>query len=264
MSPTTQQLRRAWSPHCEGPWARVSLHGKGEVVVRAAVTDAVLELDRCLAEFGYLTRRADTGGFCCRKIRGGTNWSLHAYGIAVDLNWTDNPFSTKFVSDMNAPMVDAIERIRTNSGAQVWRWGGRFSPKHDPMHFEIIAFPADIASGISGTVRATSIPSPTEDDIRRWNAAILRNQVGAFPDLDRTVRSLSVAALRNALQFVTQIDVTSGRTDEQRVTYSSDLEQAVGNFQRFFAVAADPPGSFGPNSRLVLWQVLEAIRAGQA
>lgn len=257
------RLRDVWGPHCQVQLARVELHGEGTVAVRTTIVDAVLALSRCLQDNNYETRSADTGGYNCRAIRGATDWSLHAYGIAIDINWTTNPFSKPLYTDMPRPMTDAITSIRTNSGELVWRWGGDFKKRPDPMHFEICTTPAAIASGIRVTTVPQPAASPTPDEVRRWNAGILRNQVGGLPDLRPGERTLSVAVLRNALQFVTSIELTTGRTDEQRVVYGADLTQAVASFQRFFNVAHDPPGSFLNHSRLALYLVLEAVRAGR-
>ena len=45
-----------------------------------------------LVGHGYRIREQDTGGYACRKITGGTQPSLHSYGIAADVNWQTNPY----------------------------------------------------------------------------------------------------------------------------------------------------------------------------
>lgn len=149
MALSTEQLRVAWGPPCSGTKVTVTLNGSGVVHVRAAIVDAVRALNAVLVRWGYRTRRADTGAYNCRHIAGTNRYSLHAYGIALDINWQSNPMRRPLTTDMPAGMVAEIEAIRTNSGAQVWRWGGRFSTP-DAMHFEIACAPSAIASGIRG------------------------------------------------------------------------------------------------------------------
>lgn len=146
---STGQLRTLWAPPCTGPFVQVTLFGGGRVSVRPAIVDAVHALDACLRAADYPTHVADTGAYNCRHITGGTGYSLHSYGIALDLNWATNPYGPRLHTDMPPAMVAAIQGIRTNSGAQVWRWGGTYSGNKDAMHYEVVASPAEIASGIN-------------------------------------------------------------------------------------------------------------------
>lgn len=148
---TTQQVRNWYAPPCAGADTTISLNGTGRVTVRVSINDAVKALDAVLIKYGYKTRRADTGAYNCRRITGGTGWSLHAYKIALDLNWTTNPYGPRLITDMPLAMLHEIEAIRTKSGAQVWRAGAFYSGNKDAMHFEIICSPQDLASGIRGT-----------------------------------------------------------------------------------------------------------------
>lgn len=149
MTVPTQTLRNWWAPPCKGPWANVALYGAGAVSVRPALVAAVRAMSSCLAAHHYATRAADTGAFNCRQITGGTSYSLHAYGIAVDLNWSTNPYGARLVTDMPPSMVEAIKSVRTNNGKQVWEWGGNFSGNKDGMHFQAACAPGDIGTGIN-------------------------------------------------------------------------------------------------------------------
>src|SRR5688572_7623885 len=91
---TQSQIRAAWEPRCTGPWATVSLNGAGKVTVRPAIVETVKALNTVLTSYKYLTRAADTGAYNCRANTSGTAWSMHAYGIAMDLNWLTNPYSS--------------------------------------------------------------------------------------------------------------------------------------------------------------------------
>lgn len=168
---TTQQIRNAWAPACR-------THA-------VSLRDAYQALDDVLQAWYYEPRHADTGAFNCRRITGGTGYSLHAYNpgprfqfwsgaavtmaLAVDINWLSNPYGPKLVTDMPRGMVDDILAIRTNNGHQVWRWGGDYRGNKDAMHYEVICTPADLATGIRPTPKPVPVPEPTpipdtEDD----------------------------------------------------------------------------------------------------
>ena len=159
---STPELRAVWAPPCQGPWSEVTLVGGGRVSVRPAIVDAVRALNACLAAHQYPTRSADTGAFNCRHITGGTGYSLHAYGIALDINWSTNPYGPVLHTDMPRSMIDAILGLRTNSGQQVWGWGGDYRGNKDAMHFEIVCSPQHIASGIHlATLPGAPSPMPS-------------------------------------------------------------------------------------------------------
>jgi len=134
-------------------------------------------LDDVLRKWRYAPERGITGSYVCRAITGGTNYSLHAYAdggpctfwngtrvtmaVAVDINWSRNPYGPKLITDMDRRMVEEICAIRTGNGVQVWGWGGYYSGNKDAMHYELRCTPADLRTGI----RNTSTPPPQEDDM---------------------------------------------------------------------------------------------------
>lgn len=173
---STALMRQAWGPPCTGPFKLVRFYGVGVATVRAATVPAWAALDLVLEKHDYETRKEDTGAYNCRKITGGSNYSLHAYGIAVDFNWLTNPYGPRLVTDMPIRMIEDIEAIRTNSGHRVFRWGGRYSGNKDAMHFELICTPAQLASGIkeSSLPQMPVVPlAPEERDISMEAALIL-------------------------------------------------------------------------------------------
>lgn len=168
---STSALRREYAPHCTA---------KGN-----AYAAAYSALDACLKKWGYRPEAKHTGAYNCRKITGGTGWSLHAFGpgnkftfwngvriamsLAVDINWLRNPYGSKLITDMPIGMILDIEKIRTNSGAVLWRWGGRYSGKKDAMHFEIVCSLRDLKSGINwATVPGGSNVVPIKPVARPW------------------------------------------------------------------------------------------------
>ena len=169
---STAELRILWAPACTAPFARLNLYGEGVVTVDVLIVDAVKALNAVLIDWDYRTRR-DTGAYNCRQITGGTNYSLHAYGTAIDINWQTNPYGHHLITDMPIGMIEAIEGIRTAGGVQVWRWGGRYSNNKDAMHFEVVASPAELARGIqSQTTTNTERLIVTPEDERKIQAML--------------------------------------------------------------------------------------------
>lgn len=160
---TTAQLRDAWAPAAKS---------KG-----SAFIPAYQALDAILRKYQFDGGKGDTGAFNPRPITGGTDWSLHAYGpgdrftfwygatvttaLAVDIDWTNNPYGPVLKTNMPAAMVAEIKALRTNSDKQVWAWGGDYGGNKDAMHFEIVCAPRDLATGIAGAPVPPPDPKPT-------------------------------------------------------------------------------------------------------
>jgi len=140
---STSTLREWWSPACNGN-GMVTIPA-GDQGARVTVDADVVAIFRAVfaifAKYRYAIRRADTGAYVCRAITGGTGYSLHAYGIAVDVNWQSNPYGPNLVTDMPPGAIREIEALRVD-GEQVVRWGGRYSSNKDAMHFEVVVPPA--------------------------------------------------------------------------------------------------------------------------
>lgn len=150
---TTSQLRAAWGPPCGFGSTRFTFWTGVTVTVDKRIAPACKALDDTFKKWGYRPTLPDCGAYVCRQITGGSGYSLHAYGIAIDINWQDNPYSAanRTVTDMPPAMVAAIETIRTTNGKPVWGWGGHYRTIKDPMHYEIVCTPADLATGIKGS-----------------------------------------------------------------------------------------------------------------
>lgn len=71
------------------------------------------------------------GAYNPRKIRGSTRWSVHAFGAAVDFDPDHNEMSyaPHKPHRMAQPVIDAFK-------AEGAFWGGDFSYRKDPMHFQ--------------------------------------------------------------------------------------------------------------------------------
>jgi hypothetical protein len=179
MAMTTSQLRAAWGPACQG--------------TKVSLAEAYRHLDLCFKRWSYQIRPGVTGSYNCRKITGGSGYSLHAFGpggvytfwtgvrvtmaLAVDCNWDRNPYSKKLITDMPIGMINDITNLRTNNGQQVWGWGGHYRTNRDSMHFEVVCSPASLATGIRGgsSQLPTPAPKPPEDEEDEMN--IVHDQI---------------------------------------------------------------------------------------
>ena len=89
----------------------------------------------------------NTAAFICRVVRGGTRFSAHASGLAVDVNPFHNPYVR---GDLVLPELASAYTDRSNvrpgmilDGDVVveafasigWSWGGRWDDPVDTMHF---------------------------------------------------------------------------------------------------------------------------------
>jgi D-alanyl-D-alanine carboxypeptidase len=81
--------------------------------------------------------KGDDYGWSYRKIRGSTTtYSNHASATAMDLNATRHPLGTTAAHSFSKKQIDAIH-ARLKHYAGVIRWGGDYTGRKDPMHFEI-------------------------------------------------------------------------------------------------------------------------------
>ena len=90
-----------------------------------------------------------TSSFECREATGGSDWSEHAYGLALDINPFHNPY---LLGDIVGPELagaytnrewrrpgmifegDVVTRAFDSIG---WQWGGRWNSLKDWMHFSL-------------------------------------------------------------------------------------------------------------------------------
>jgi hypothetical protein len=140
-------------------------HHTGELIVAASVDDQVVDAFRALFAMKYpieqmaIVTTADldapatgdgnvTAGFVCRSVRGGSQWSSHARGLAIDVNPFQNPLERRdglVIPELASAYTD---RARVRPGmlrdgdvavdaftALGWTWGARFRAPIDTMHF---------------------------------------------------------------------------------------------------------------------------------
>lgn len=173
---STSQLRQVWAPPCSRrPPLSYTMWTGVRVNVDGRIGEALRALDQIMRAWNYRPKEGQSWGYNCRRITGGTGYSLHAYGIAIDINSLANPYGPRLITDMPPAMVAAIKAIKTKGGHRVWGWGGDYSRNKDAMHFEVVASPGELATGIdwrsvAGTVTTQTVtkppppPPPLEDD----------------------------------------------------------------------------------------------------
>jgi hypothetical protein len=138
---------------------------RGELVLHADAAEAVLQAFRLMYEARFPIERValvDVAGgsddaamaanlttaFNCRAVTGGSGWSEHAYGRAIDINPIQNPYISSRGTVL--PPAGAAYRDRTSGAIGLiaeggpavaafdsvgWHWGGRWRSIKDYQHF---------------------------------------------------------------------------------------------------------------------------------
>ena len=84
----------------------------------------------------------DDWGYAYRPVRGySSTLSNHSSGTAMDLNATDHPLGVDHTFTIREEKA-IRQRLRLYEG--VIRWGGDYSGRKDPMHFELNAPLAEV------------------------------------------------------------------------------------------------------------------------
>jgi hypothetical protein len=167
-------MEPSWRPGCPVPledlrYVTVTHRGfdgvdrQGELVVHADAAEEMVTVFRTLFDAGYPVRSMrlvddfgasdddsmaadNTSAFNCRAITGGSEWSEHAYGRAIDLNPVENPYvrgssvapreGRAFADRPDSPGVihadDDVVRAFASVG---WLWGGDWDSPVDYQHF---------------------------------------------------------------------------------------------------------------------------------
>ena len=148
-------------------------HDDGEIVVMDAVATHVFRIFASLFQRGFPIGKArlmdqyggnddasmaddNTSGFNGRKITGGSSFSLHAYGLAIDINPLQNPYvkrtggklsfsppagvkyAKRFGDRPNrnsAGMAETVIDVFANEGFLIW--GGHWHDPIDYQHFQV-------------------------------------------------------------------------------------------------------------------------------
>jgi len=139
---------------------------RGELILHADVTEQLVAVFETLYEARFpieemrIVTQADvdapptgdgnnTSSFVCRVVTGGSRFSEHAYGLAIDINPFHNPY---IKGDVTLPELATAynDRSRVVPGMIVdgdvvvsafddigWGWGGRWNSLKDYQHFAL-------------------------------------------------------------------------------------------------------------------------------
>ncbi len=89
----------------------------------------------------------NTSAFNCRAVTGGSSWSKHSYGTAIDVNPLVNPYvagesvlptegAVYADRSLDAPgMIHSGDVVVESFAAHGWIWGGTWSSPKDYQHF---------------------------------------------------------------------------------------------------------------------------------
>jgi hypothetical protein len=176
-APRQVVARSTWQPGCpvdkdDLAWIRMTYWGfdnarhSGEMLVNRSVAEELVDVFRKLyrAKFPIesmgIAEPQDldapptgdgnvTGSFACRPIRGGTEYSQHAFGLAVDLNPFQNPYhrgdvvlpelaSAYLDRDWVRPGMITPDGPAWRAFASIgWQWGGAWTSLKDYQHFSV-------------------------------------------------------------------------------------------------------------------------------
>lgn len=167
-------MHASWRPGCPVPLedlryvtvAHRTFDGAtatGELVVHADVADGLVEVFRTLFDVGYPIagmRLVDdfgadddasmaannTSAFNCRAVTGGSGWSEHSYGRAIDVNPVQNPYvrgstvlpaeGAAYLDRPDEPgVIRAGDAVVEAFAAAGWSWGGYWTRPVDHQHF---------------------------------------------------------------------------------------------------------------------------------
>lgn len=171
---------RVWRKGCPVPLRRLRMvtasHwnfekgvGEGQLVVHRSVARDTVGLLQDFFDLRFPIRRMrpirfyagsdfasieadNTSAFNCRRVTGGSGWSRHAYGRAIDINPLENPYVLRGRTEHTGSrpfLRRAVERpgmLNPASPAVValesrgWNWGGRWTV--GPVDYQHISMPS--------------------------------------------------------------------------------------------------------------------------
>ena len=144
------------------------VHDDGELVVLDAAADHVANIFAVLLKMRFPIKQArllnhydgdddasmaddNTSAFNDRMVSGGASISVHAYGLAIDLNPIQNPFLQKRDgavevspkagegylnrADVRPGMAEAVVELFADNGFSIW--GGDWKNPIDYQHFQV-------------------------------------------------------------------------------------------------------------------------------
>lgn len=170
----------SWHPGCPVPPSELrAIHlsyvgfdgtaHTGQIVVSASVAEQVIKVFALLYRARFPIRRMNpvdvfhgsdprsmaadnTSGFNCRRAvaPGAPHWSMHAYGLAIDVNTLQNPYIEPGTGVHPSAGAAYVNRSDIRPGMAYpggilvsafrtvgWRWGGYWTGSPDYQHFSV-------------------------------------------------------------------------------------------------------------------------------
>ncbi|SFK25691.1 Peptidoglycan-binding (PGRP) domain of peptidoglycan hydrolases-containing protein [Mesorhizobium albiziae] len=217
----------------------------GPAIIRVArpTVAAWSALEAIMNAHNYIIRSEHTHGYFPRNIAETTTRSLHAFGIAIDVNADTNPvrktpnhrkvwFSKKATqierahdvsinaadTDMPIEMIEDVLAVRTLGKNRLFGWGGDWVKKKDAMHFHIDVSPQELARGIdTSTVRGFDETLIAEFEEESGSIAPETDPLSVFDvnddlwETDSMVDMSQVARFRPFLDFIAGHEGTAHR-----------------------------------------------------
>lgn len=174
-TPTADQLFASWSPGCPvsvedlriltlSHWGYDGKVRNGKLVVAATQVGAMTTVFQILYDARFPIERMElieeyggddnasmaannTSAFNCRPVTGGSSYSEHSYGHAIDINPLVNPYvkGSTVLPPGGAPytdrsqdatgMIHAGDEVVTAFSGVGWVWGGTWTSLKDYQHF---------------------------------------------------------------------------------------------------------------------------------
>ncbi|WP_030170310.1 M15 family metallopeptidase [Spirillospora albida] len=174
---TAKDLPHSWRKGCPVPPSGLRMirmsywgmddrhHENGRLVVNAKAADDLVKVFRKLYGMRYPIKRMEpvdkyegsdfdsieannTSAFNCRNATGGSHWSQHAYGLAIDINPCENPYVTasghvahkdcvkyRKRTGRTPGLIHAGDRVVKAFASIGWGWGGSWTGTKDYQHF---------------------------------------------------------------------------------------------------------------------------------
>ena len=77
------------------------------------------------------------GTYAYRPVRGGSTWSEHAAGVAIDWNASQHPMAGDRYGGWTTNQVQRLRAVLNSPKGRVFKWGADFVHRPDSMHFEL-------------------------------------------------------------------------------------------------------------------------------
>lgn len=116
-------------------------HTTMNLTVHQKLADEIQQVFAEMEAIGFPIKASQTAGYNWRSMVSSGSVSHHSYGVAIDVNWNDNPYISNSLTVGNSSYQPYINRFSvTPEVIQIWKnhgfyWGGDWNSSKDYMHF---------------------------------------------------------------------------------------------------------------------------------